>query len=66
MYVCVCNAVTEHDIRAAAADGVRRFGELQARTGCSTCCGCCEAQARDVLRDAIQGPRFELPLTRAA
>jgi bacterioferritin-associated ferredoxin len=45
MYICMCNAVTDHDIRRAAADGVR-FAELQTRTGCSDCCGCCESEAR--------------------
>jgi bacterioferritin-associated ferredoxin len=41
MYICLCNAVTDHDIRREAADGVRSFAELQARTGCSDCCGYC-------------------------
>jgi len=58
MYICLCNAVTDHDIRRAAADGVQSFSELQARTGCSDCCGCCENEARTTLEQALeQAPR---------
>ena len=45
MYICLCNAVTDHDIRREAADGVQTFAELQARTGCGDCCGCCRDEA---------------------
>lgn len=55
MYICLCNAVTDHDIRREAADGVRSFAELQARTGCSDCCGCCEQEARNTLALAVEG-----------
>jgi bacterioferritin-associated ferredoxin len=57
MYICLCNAVTHHDIRRAAADGVHGFPELQARTGCSDCCGCCEQEARQCLSDAVNEVR---------
>ncbi len=52
MYICLCNAVTDHDIRREVADGVRTFAQLQARTGCSDCCGCCEPEARACLAQA--------------
>ena len=29
MYICLCNAVTDHDIRREVADGVRTFAQLQ-------------------------------------
>ncbi|MBD8874454.1 (2Fe-2S)-binding protein [Rhodanobacter sp. DHB23] len=54
MYICLCNAVTDHDIRREVADGVRSFAELQARTGCSDCCGCCESEARACLAQAVE------------
>ena len=62
MYICLCNAVTDHDIRRAAADGVRSFAELQARTGCSDCCGCCETEARATLAKAIEQVALDLPV----
>ena len=57
MYICMCNAVTDHAIRRAAAEGVQTFAELQARTGCSDCCGACEPEARQCLRDAVEATR---------
>lgn len=62
MYICLCNAVTDHEIRRAAADGVRSFAELQSRTGCSDCCGCCEAEARATLDKAIEQVTLDLPI----
>lgn len=52
MYICICNAITEHDIHRAVDAGVECFEQLQARTGCANCCGCCEAEARRVLQQA--------------
>lgn len=49
MYVCICNAVTDRDIRDAYTQGARTMPELQAELGVATCCGCCEPVARDVL-----------------
>lgn len=54
MYVCVCNAVSERDIRHAVDGGVRTFDELQARTGCATGCGCCEAVAIQVMEQCLR------------
>lgn len=47
MYICVCKAVSDQDIRRAVAQGVDSFEDLQACTGCTTCCGCCEQEARE-------------------
>jgi bacterioferritin-associated ferredoxin len=58
----MCNAVTNHDIRRAAADGVHNFAELQSRTGCSDCCGCCEQEARQCLSDAVSEVHSTLTL----
>lgn len=62
MYICLCNAVTDHDIHREAAGGVRSFAELQARTGCSDCCGCCEAEARACLQLAVEQAPAVAPL----
>jgi bacterioferritin-associated ferredoxin len=53
MYVCLCNCVRDHDLRQAAASGVRSFEELQARTRVSTSCGTCETMAREVFDRAL-------------
>ena len=66
MYVCICNAVTDHTIRAAARDGVRTFGELRERTRCGDCCGSCEDLAREILDDAQRKRVLDLPLLPVA
>jgi bacterioferritin-associated ferredoxin len=65
MYICMCNAVTDHDIRREAAAGVQTFAELQARTGCGDCCGCCQDEARATLDQAKGQVLFPLPLVAA-
>ncbi|HET9678942.1 MAG TPA: (2Fe-2S)-binding protein [Gammaproteobacteria bacterium] len=53
MYVCVCHAVTEKQIRAAADKGATRLDELSAKLGVATGCGCCAGLAKQVLDQAI-------------
>lgn len=55
MYVCVCNGVTEQDIRQAVAAGCSGMTELTMRTGCGSTCGSCVPLACELLdrgRDA--------------
>lgn len=66
MYVCICQSVTDREIRRQAEMGVRSFAELQASTGCSTCCGCCEGEARQVLNAAVAEVRLAIPMVAAA
>lgn len=49
MYVCICNAVTDGEIRETYARGARTFDALQDELGVAACCGCCEPAVRDVL-----------------
>lgn len=52
MYVCLCNGVTERDIRQTAAAGCRSVAELTMRTGCGAGCGACLPVASQLLDDA--------------
>lgn len=49
MYVCVCNAVTDRQIRAAAQRGARSLNDLSAELKVATCCGRCGDHARRIL-----------------
>jgi bacterioferritin-associated ferredoxin len=49
VYVCICNGVTDHQIREAAASGVRSVAELTMRTGCGATCGTCLETAAGIL-----------------
>ena len=57
MYVCVCNAVTDSDIREAVDDGVRNLKHLKRTTGCGGTCGNCEEMAAEVLQQALTKKR---------
>ncbi len=52
MYVCLCNGVTEREIRQTAAAGCKTMAELTMRTGCGAGCGSCVAMATDLLDEA--------------
>lgn len=54
MYVCVCNAVTEKDIHAAADNGARRMRDLRGCLGIGSDCGACACHAKACLDDALQ------------
>jgi len=53
VYVCLCNSVTDSDIRNAADAGVRTMRQLKMQTGCGSNCGKCVTMAREVLRDVL-------------
>ena len=53
MYVCICNNVTESDIKAAVDAGARTLDCLAHRLAVSTCCGQCRYFADDVLKSAL-------------
>ncbi|MCD0505055.1 (2Fe-2S)-binding protein [Bordetella petrii] len=49
MYICVCNAVTERQVRASVDAGAVTLSDLQFELGVATCCGCCAATAQEYL-----------------
>lgn len=60
MYVCICNGITDHQIREAAAAGCATVAELTMRTGAGANCGSCLEMAMDVLQAAQPAPRESL------
>jgi len=69
MYVCVCNAVTDSDIRNAVDDGVCTMRQLRQKTGCASTCGCCRELAVEVLQQAVADTRefqINLPVMQMA
>jgi len=55
MYVCICNAVTDHQIRDAVDGGARSLSEVQCRLPVASCCGSCEQTARDLVEEHLSG-----------
>lgn len=66
MYVCVCRAVRERQIREAAAEGVTTLRELQQATGLGTGCGKCVPSARACLDEALRHSRVMQNVVPAA
>jgi bacterioferritin-associated ferredoxin len=62
MYVCVCNTVTDSDIRNAVEDGVRNLKQLKRSTGCGSSCGRCEKMTVEVFQQALANQRETLNL----
>lgn len=54
MVVCICNNVTEKDIKRAVRDGACSMSCLVERLAVSTCCGQCHNSAR-VCLEALVG-----------
>jgi bacterioferritin-associated ferredoxin len=49
MIVCVCNNISDREIRQAVDLGVSSIDELRRDLGVATCCGKCAAYAEEVL-----------------
>jgi bacterioferritin-associated ferredoxin len=49
MYVCICNAVTDHEIVDAVSQGVRSLDQLEQVLLVGTCCGKCRDTACELL-----------------
>ncbi len=57
MYVCICNAITDKEIRTAAENGTTDVGGLRAELGVASGCGSCEEQASKILAEYRAGVR---------
>jgi bacterioferritin-associated ferredoxin len=49
MIVCVCNNISDREIRQAVDLGVSSIDELRRDLGVATCCGKCATYAEEVL-----------------
>ena len=54
MYVCLCNSVTENQIREAACEGKCSLRLLRACLGVAAHYGKCAPMARQVLHDTLR------------
>ena len=65
MYVCICNGVTDREIRQAAEAGCRTMAELTMRTGAGSTCGSCIEMATAIL-DEVHAQPLPLPVLSQA
>lgn len=53
MIVCVCNRITEKEVREAAKAGARTPDAAYERFGCEVQCGCCLDFAQELIDEEI-------------
>jgi bacterioferritin-associated ferredoxin len=51
MYICICNAITESQVRACAKEGACSLRDLECRLGIGSGCGRCRHAAGVVLNE---------------
>jgi len=61
MIVCICNRITESEVREAASEGASTPEKAYACFGCDVQCGCCLDYAQEVI-DEARGKRAHLRL----
>jgi bacterioferritin-associated ferredoxin len=65
MYVCVCNEVTDHQIRKAVREGATSVRELHRELKVASQCGKCASTARCVLEVTLAELSCDRSLARA-
>ncbi len=66
MYVCICNGVTERQVREAAQAGCGSMPELTMRTGVGANCGSCLPLAEAIMSEVRQQRLLPLPVLSQA
>lgn len=56
MIVCVCNAIREDELRAAAGEGAAEPYTAFQSLGCEPICGCCLDCAQDIIDEERSQP----------
>lgn len=62
MFICVCNAITERQVKTAVAEGAQTLSDLQGQLGVASCCGCCA----DTAIEYLPGGRYAAQVVSAS
>jgi bacterioferritin-associated ferredoxin len=66
MYICLCEPVTDRDIKTAVMTGCRSVRDLAGTLGCCRDCGKCVRAAKEVIdaaRADLRAIQFHVPAT---
>jgi bacterioferritin-associated ferredoxin len=66
MIVCVCNNISDREIRQAVELGINSMADLYKELGVGTCCGKCVSYAREVLHEQLERQTTVTELRRPA
>lgn len=53
MIVCICNNISDREIRQAIDLGITSMDELRRDLGLATCCGQCSSTAEEILTEHV-------------
>ena len=53
MLVCICNRISDKDIRSAIHEGASGIGDVCADLGLGSCCGKCVPFAKDLVDETV-------------
>jgi bacterioferritin-associated ferredoxin len=56
MYVCICNAVSEDDVRCHVASGARSAKQVKDACGWKPGCGTCTRRLSSTVDEALTAP----------
>ncbi len=62
MIVCICNNISDRQIRQAVNSGMASMSELRNQLGVATCCGKCHSCAKQVLRECLDDASNAQPI----
>jgi bacterioferritin-associated ferredoxin len=51
MYVCLCNGITDRQVRQAVDDGAHSLRQVREQLPLGNCCGRCVGAAREIIKD---------------
>lgn len=54
MYICLCKAITDDQIREAVENGAKHFRQVRQELGLASQCGKCGILARDVFNKSLE------------
>jgi bacterioferritin-associated ferredoxin len=66
MIVCVCNNISDREIRQAVDLGLTSMSDLRKQLGVGTCCGKCVSYAREVMHEHLESTSAVTELRRPA
>ncbi len=58
MYVCLCKAVTDRQIRETLSSGACTFADIRRELGVATQCGKCSQMARSIIETTTKKAAF--------
>ena len=54
MYICICNGITDTDIKSAVSDGALSYRAVRKTLGVGNQCGQCASEAKMIVAETLK------------